>query len=693
MKKIVLILLAFMFTNSYSQNNNSGIDICIALKDFNSNSEAERALDKILSAIGASKNFVMQECSNVSNASALQVEGVRYIFYNPQWMKSINNSTSYGGLFTLAHEVGHHINGHALDWVLIASKTVNPKTLSERREQELEADEFAGFVMAKLGASLNESSEVINNISNNSDDSYSTHPARYKRLAAIKKGYDKGKNNNDSNYASENNSKNRNINNEVVLLTNGGRWEGEVLTIPASSSLVSIEGKAYVETIPESKKPNGFGVLYQTDGSVYKGAHYGGYKNGYGEMLYTDGSKYKGQWLNGNKSGRGELIKPDGAIITVINGVSKEEIEAEKYFELGDAKATSEDYEGAIASFTKAIEINPNYAQAYWNRADANLILGNYKSTIFDCNKAFEYEKNKVVDDYIFNLRGTAKFYINDYLGSIEDLEKSLELTQINNVLEYKNEDKRNGLIGICYFKLNKHSNALVYLNKAIDLDPNDVYTLYFRGACKYKLEDYVGAIEDYTKAIELDPNDADTYFQRGASKYDFNDFDGAVLDFTKAISIEPNNFEYYKYRGSAKFYSKPADYKGAIDDYTMALKINPNDIFCLSERGRSKHDIGDYSGAILDYTKAIVIDSNHINSYITRGSSKNNSKDYAGAIADYNKAIEINPNNPLPYYNRAIAKENIKDYNGACSDLRKAKDLGKDFDDEDKLMLNKVCK
>ena len=684
MKKIVLILSAFLFINSYSQNKNSGIDICIALKGFNSSLEAENTLDRILSTMGGSKNFVMQECSNVANASALQVEGIRYIFYNQQWMRSLNYSNSNAGLFTLAHEVGHHINGHTLDWLLIASKSVNPKTLAERRKQELEADEFAAFVIAKLGVSINDANDIMNTVSNDSDDTFSSHPARAKRLLAIKKGYEKAKKNYDSNYIYDNEENNY----EVLIFSDGSRWEG------ASEEFyepVPNDGKVYIKQ--KYKRPYGKGIMYEIDGSVYKGTHYGGFKSGYGEMNYIDGSIYRGQWLNGKQSGRGELIKPDGAVITVINGVSEEEIEAEKYFELGDAKATSEDYEGAIAYFTKAIEINPNYAQAYWNRADANLSLGNYKSTIFDCNKAFEYEKYKVVYDYIFILRGTAKFYIKDYLGSIEDLEKSLELTKSNNVLENKNEDKRNGLIGICYFKLKKHSNALVYLNKAIDFDPNDVYTLYYRGACKYELNDYVGAIEDYTKAIELDPNDADTYFQRGASKYDSNDFDGAVLDFTKAISIEPNNFKYYKYRGSAKYNSKAADYKGAIDDYTMALKINTIDIFCLSERGRSKYDIDDYSGSILDCTKAIAIDSNHINSYITRGSSKNNSKDYAGAIADYNKAIEINTNNPLPYYNRAIAKENIKDYNGACSDLRKAKDLGKDFDDEDKLMLNKVCK
>ena len=92
-------------------------------------------------------------------------------------------------MFILAHEVGHHINGHSLDMLLY--KSVEPKTLKQRRQQELEADEFAGFILAKLGGSLSEANQVISSISTNEDDSYDTHPSRSKRLNAVKVGYDK----------------------------------------------------------------------------------------------------------------------------------------------------------------------------------------------------------------------------------------------------------------------------------------------------------------------------------------------------------------------------------------------------------------------------------------------------------------------------------------------------------------------
>ena len=68
---------------SYSQNldyNNSyeSINICTAIQGNNFASEraADSALDDILNVIGASKRFVLQECSNINNAVALTMIGV-----------------------------------------------------------------------------------------------------------------------------------------------------------------------------------------------------------------------------------------------------------------------------------------------------------------------------------------------------------------------------------------------------------------------------------------------------------------------------------------------------------------------------------------------------------------------------------------------------------------------------------------
>ncbi|MDC1533275.1 M48 family metalloprotease [Polaribacter sp.] len=200
MKKLLFVIfLSFVSNIIYSQdygNKATALELCANMgsSNFGTDISAENTLELILNTIGASKRFVLLPCENVSNASAFSFRGIRYIFYNRDFMQSIDSGNNWGNLFVLAHEVGHHINNHTLDFVLYATKNAGTITLEQKRNQEIEADEFAGFVLAKLGGSLSEANRVIRSISTNKDDSYSTHPSRNKRLNAVKIGYERGSN-------------------------------------------------------------------------------------------------------------------------------------------------------------------------------------------------------------------------------------------------------------------------------------------------------------------------------------------------------------------------------------------------------------------------------------------------------------------------------------------------------------------
>ena len=97
-------------------NSQEAAELCVALRgnNFKRNSQVESGLDDILATIGASKRFRLQPC-NVNNASAVTILGIRYILYDIDFMNSISNGSSWGNTFILAHEVGHHINGHTMD--------------------------------------------------------------------------------------------------------------------------------------------------------------------------------------------------------------------------------------------------------------------------------------------------------------------------------------------------------------------------------------------------------------------------------------------------------------------------------------------------------------------------------------------------------------------------------------------------
>ena len=195
MRYLHLVLIFLVLQSSYSQTKEE-IQLCLAVQsnNFSSNSEANVALERILNVIGAARNFILTPCNQIDNALATSYKGTRYILYDKEFMSLINSRTNdWSSLFILAHEVGHHINGHSLDLILYAGGVIEPSSLVESRRQELEADEFAGFILSKLGASLAETQEAIKLISSDEDDSNSTHPSRNKRLSAIELGFNKAK--------------------------------------------------------------------------------------------------------------------------------------------------------------------------------------------------------------------------------------------------------------------------------------------------------------------------------------------------------------------------------------------------------------------------------------------------------------------------------------------------------------------
>src|SRR6185312_7269275 len=113
----------------------------------------------------------------IDNAVATIINNKRYILYDPRLLSySDRQSGNYwSSMSILAHEIGHHLLGHT-----ISNKGSNPL-------DELEADKFSGFVLYKLGASLEQATAAMRSLGSD-NDSYS-HPSKFKRIQSITKGW------------------------------------------------------------------------------------------------------------------------------------------------------------------------------------------------------------------------------------------------------------------------------------------------------------------------------------------------------------------------------------------------------------------------------------------------------------------------------------------------------------------------
>ena len=60
----------------------------------------------------------------------------------------------------------------------------------------------------------------------------------------------------------------------------------------------------------------------------------------------------------------------------------------QSYYNRGVAKFQLQDYQGALADFNKAIELQSDFADAYLNRGIVKIVLGTKESGCIDLNKA-----------------------------------------------------------------------------------------------------------------------------------------------------------------------------------------------------------------------------------------------------------------------------------------------------------------
>jgi tetratricopeptide (TPR) repeat protein len=95
------------------------------------------------------------------------------------------------------------------------------------------------------------------------------------------------------------------------------------------------------------------------------------------------------------------------------------------YAASGLAKLRQGDYEGSIADYSKALEMNPNLAGAYLGRAMDLSNLGNYDGAIADCNAALKL-KPENPEGYFG--RGNAEFLQGNFDACIADFTKATEL-------------------------------------------------------------------------------------------------------------------------------------------------------------------------------------------------------------------------------------------------------------------------
>ena len=138
--------------------------------------------------------------------------------------------------------------------------------------------------------------------------------------------------------------------------------------------------------------------------------------------------------------------------------------------------------------------------------------------------------------------------------------------------------------MGFSCFLNDDFEEALIYLDKAIELDPTNSEAYRIRGHIWTEIDKRELAIDDYSTAITYDPDNEDLFGFRGLAYYDSDKYQEAIDDYTKVLTMNPYEIFIYNSRGNA--WMELSNYGNAITDYSKAIELHPT--YALAYRNRA---------------------------------------------------------------------------------------------------------
>ena len=202
-------------------------------------------------------------------------------------------------------------------------------------------------------------------------------------------------------------------------------------------------------------------------------------------------------------------------------------LSARDWYEKGIALYSVGTPQEIIEAFTRAIELNPIFEEAYLWRGREYRKLDNYQQAIRDFDKAIELNPK----------------YAEAYMER-----------------------------GDTYERLRDYRRAIREYDRAIQLNPKEAWAYYSRGGAYDNLDDDRQAIRDYDRSIELDPKYLKAYNNRGFTYAKLADYRQAIRDFDRAIELDPKSAIIYNNRGIT--YGKLGDQRQEIMDRKTAARL-----------------------------------------------------------------------------------------------------------------------
>lgn len=231
--------------------------------------------------------------------------------------------------------------------------------------------------------------------------------------------------------------------------------------------------------------------------------------------------------------------------------------------------------------FSKAIEIKPDFYEAFAVRAYEFANIGDYESALQDYEKALlefeidleKYKKEEVNPEkaiYISQLwhgRGYVFHKLEREEEAVQCYEVSLKINPDFVECWY--------CLGNSLLLLGRYNDGLIANKKVVELNPEDVRAWTNIGNSLDFLGQPKTALRIYDKAIKINSGFPLVWSNKADVLFELQDYDGALEHYYRAIEIKPDYVKSW-YKLSCVLFDLGRN-KEAEEAYRQVLKLNPD--------------------------------------------------------------------------------------------------------------------
>ena len=236
---------------------------------------------------------------------------------------------------------------------------------------------------------------------------------------------------------------------------------------------------------------------------------------------------------------------------------------AQTLYSQGLGILSRDDYARAAQYFEKAVEIDPGYAESWYQAGFCYGMLGRHADALRASRQAAKL-RPEWAETYV-NI-GASSFALGQYKEAVEAYRQATKLDADNSEAQYA--------LGLSLNKLGRTDEEILAYKRAVSLKPDLANAYEQLGAAYFKQKRYTDSLAAFEQLKTYKP-DAKTYNYLGESYFELGKTQESVDAFNNAVSYNPD-FEKARFN-LGRAYLKLGDANSANLQYEI-LKNNKSD-------------------------------------------------------------------------------------------------------------------